>query len=130
MTVTIGTLLFSLVGLAGLFMLKEWEFRRGRVVFPALRERLDMLAVRIKELAFALLVDAEKLPPALLHFSRAAVHVFALFAAKLLRYAAGRIHVFANLVSHKRSRTSSAPRSEFLRKVLEHKNGGSEEERV
>ncbi|OGG79597.1 hypothetical protein A3A39_02100 [Candidatus Kaiserbacteria bacterium RIFCSPLOWO2_01_FULL_54_13] len=118
--------LFSLAGIVGLFALKEWETRHNRNMAPKLRERADAWAIRLKELLLALQVDAEKLPPEILHVSRIAIHEAALLSAAFLRFLALQAHKLADFVSHKRSFQRRAPRSEFLKKVLEHKNGGGE----
>ena len=126
MMFTIGIFLFSLSGIAGLFALKVWETRRGRIVAPALREKSDMLAFRLKELLLALLADMEKLPPEVLHFLRIIIHEIALLAAALLRFLASQAHRLADFVSHKHAFQRRPPRSEFLKKVLEHKNGNGD----
>lgn len=131
MAFTIGIFIFSLLGIAGLFALKEWERKNARVVAQPLRERADGLALRFKELLFALETDIQKLPPELTHFSRIGIHRFALFVAGLLRFLSLQAHRLADFVSHKRAFVRRAPRSEFLKKVLEHKNengGGAEHE--
>src|SRR3989344_4833929 len=119
---------FSLAGIAGLFALKEWERRRYRVLFPELREKTDRLAFYLKELLTALRIDLEKLPPELLHISRNVIHEVALMAAGLLRFLSFQAHRFAAFVSHKLSFQRRAPRSECLKKVIEHKNGMSEQD--
>ena len=84
----IGTFFFSLGGIIGLFALKEWEGRHNRTVLPALRQRTDVLAFRLKELLAALQTDLEKLPPEIVHVSRIFIHEVALLAAALLRFLA------------------------------------------
>ncbi len=127
----IATALFflSLVGIVGLFTLKEWERRRSRVLVPELRERIDRLSFYLKELLVALRLDLEKLPPEILHISRIVIHEMALTAARLLRFLSLQAHRLADLVSHKHAFQRRAPRSEFLKKVIEHKNSlnGDEE---
>ena len=121
---------FSLAGIGGLLGLKGWELRHVRVIAPRLRERADEWALHFKELAFALQADLEKLPPELLHLSRSIVHELVLALAALLRFLSQEAHKLADMVSHKHSFKRRAPRSEFLQKVIEHKNGngaGSEE---
>lgn len=125
MAFAIGTFLFSLASIVSLFALKAWEIRRGTIVVPALRERLNVLAARTHELLLALEADFEKLPPEMLHLARAWLHYVVLFSAALLRFLALQAHRLADFVSHKHSFRRRAPRSEFLKKVLEHKNGNS-----
>ena len=119
---------FSLVSIAGLFALKEWERRRSRVLVPELREKMDKLSFYLKELLAALRIDLEKLPPELLHISRNIIHEVALMAAGLLRFLSFQAHRFADFGSHKHSFQRRAPRSEFLKKVIEHKKGVSGED--
>lgn len=115
----------SLAGLVGLFGLKEWEIRSGRVYVPALRGKLDQWAFFLRDIMVALKADAEKIPPEMLHLSRILVHEIALSLASLLRFLALQAHKLAELVSHKRNFVRRAPRSEFLKKVIEHKNDNS-----
>jgi len=122
MAFTIGIFLFSLAGIFGLFALKEWEVRRNRLLAPELRKKADALALRLKELVYALEADAQKLPPELIHFSRVGIHRFAILSAGFLRFLSLQAHRLADFVSHKRTFERRAPRSEFLKKVLEHKN--------
>ncbi len=120
--------IFSIAGITGLFALKEWELRQGRVLAPELREKMDKLSFHLKELLFALQMDLEKLPPEILHISRTVLHETALTAAGLLRLLSYQAHRFADLVSHKHAFQRRAPRSEFLRKVIEHKRGFGQNE--
>lgn len=122
MAFAIGTFLFSLAGIAGLFALKTWEIRRGRILAPAFRERLNVAAFRARELLLALEADLEKLPPEMLHVTRLILHKTVLFSAGALRFLALQTHRLADLVSHKHAFRRRAPRSEFLKKILEHKN--------
>lgn len=125
MTLAIGTFVFSFFGITGFFALKEWELRRGRMVLPQLRRKLDELAFHIRDLLLALEADFEKLPSESLHVARLAVQRVALFLAGLLRMLSIQAHRLADMVSHKHSFRRRAPRSEFLKKVLEHKNDNS-----
>ena len=112
----------SLAGLIGFFGLKEWETRSGHVSFPALRGKLDQWAFFLRDIMVALKADAEKILPEMLHLSRILVHEIALSLASLLRYLSLQAHKLAELVSHKRNFVRRAPRSEFLKKVIDHKN--------
>lgn len=113
----------SLAGLVGFFGLKHWERKRMRILFPQLRASLDDAASRLHDLLIALKVDLEKVPPEIVHVSRILVHESALWAASMLRTLSLQAHRLADLVSHKRNFVRRAPRSEFLKKVSEHKNG-------
>ena len=122
MIFAIATFFLSLAGIAGLLAVKEWEWKRGKILFPAVREKLDLWDARLRELVCALQVDIEKLPPEIIHISRIIVHEAALAAAAFLRSLEKRAHQLADLVSHKHAFQRRAPRSEFLKKVSEHKN--------
>ncbi|MBI2613035.1 hypothetical protein HYW59_04510 [Candidatus Kaiserbacteria bacterium] len=112
----------SLAGLVGFFGLKEWESRSSRVSFPALRQKLDEWAFFLQGVMVALKADAEKIPPEMLHLLRILIHEIALSLASLLRFLSLQAHKLAELVSHKRNFVRRAPRSEFLKKVIDHKN--------
>lgn len=126
MILAFSVFIISLAGIVGLFALKEWEGRTGKLLAPTLRERLDVWAFRSNELWIALQADLEKLPPEIVHGARIVLHELALATAALLRFLSVQAHRLAELVSHKRNFVRRAPRSEFLKKVIEHKNGGGE----
>ena len=128
MVIAYTVFFISLAGLVGLFGLKEWETRSGRVSFPTLRGKLDQWAFFLRDVMVALKADAEKIPPEMLHLSRILVHEIALGTAAALRFLERKLHEVADLVSHKHSFKRRAPRSEFLNKVMEHKNRESEEQ--
>jgi hypothetical protein len=114
----------SLLGIVALFALKSWEAHRGSVFFPALRQRADVHALHVKELAYAARVDLEKLPPEMVRLGHVLVHDAALAFAALARAAERGAHRVADLVSHKRHYMPRETRSEFLKKVAEGRNGG------
>lgn len=128
MMFAIAIFLISLAGIFGLFAMKHWELKKQRVVAPEFRGKADALAIRLKELLLALEADAQKFPPELLHGSRTLLHQIALLIAWIFRFLSIQAHKLADSVSHKHSFRRGAPRSEFLKKVLEHKNGGDSEE--
>src|SRR5438552_3966393 len=116
----------SLLGIAALFALKHWELKRKAVLLPAWRSRANRRADQLRELVIAGLADLEKLPPAIVHVSRIVIHEAALAFAALARLLERGAHKIADLVSHKRGFEKRQTRSEFLKKVSEHKNGGGE----
>ena len=126
MLLAISTFLLSLFGIVGLFALKEWETKRNRTFAPEFREKADRLAFRIKDLLVALEADVERFPPEILHLARVLLHEIAVGLAATLRFLSIQAHRLADFVSHKHSFQRRAPRSEFLKKVLEHKKGGGE----
>ena len=118
----------SFVGIVLLFGLKYWEIRRKRVLMPAAREKFDVRALRVKELLTAARTDLERIPPFLVVLTRLAVHEVALAIAALARFAEAQAHRLADMVSYKHRFEKRESRSEFLKKVAEHKNGGGQSE--
>jgi len=123
----IAVFFLSLAGIAGLFFVKQWELQRGaRVLAPEVRAKADDFAVRLKQTLIALQADLAKLPPELLHLSRVLLHDIVLGTAATLRFLERKAHELADLVSHKHHFERRAPRSEFLKKVSESRNGSGD----
>ena len=112
----------SCIGIAGLFGLKYWEAKH-RTLAPGLRERLDVEALRLKDLLGAARIDLAKLLPHAVRLTRILLHEAALGLAVVARFAERQAHRLADLVSYKHRFEKRATRSEFLKKVSEHKNG-------
>src|SRR3989338_5934595 len=123
MTLAFIVFFFSFFAIAFLFALKSWEIRSGRVVFAAWRKKADVRALQLKELLEAARLDISKLPPEAVRLSRTLIHQLALGFAAFARGAEGHAHQVADLVSYKHHFEKSDTRSEFLKKVAEHKNG-------
>lgn len=123
MTLAIGIFLLSLVCIVALFAGKYWELQRERVLLSVWRQRLDIRAHQLKELMDAARIDVAKLPPEALRVSRITVHQLALGFAAFARTAEGYAHRLADVVSYKHRFEKRDTRSEFLKKVAEHKNG-------
>jgi len=113
----------ALIGIVALFTLKRWELSRERVLFPAMRSRADSQALHLKELLAAAKKDAENLPPVLLFAAQSVVHGIAVDAGHIAHWLGAQSHRLADSVSHKRNFERGETRSEFLKKVSEHKNG-------
>ena len=114
---------FSLLSIIGLFSFKHWEEKRGVVVLPQWRERADLRAIQLKELALAARTDVAKLPPEIIRVTHILIHEMALGIAALARFSERQAHRLADMVSHKQGFEKRETRSEFLKKVAEHKNG-------
>ncbi len=114
----------SLVGIIALFVLKQQELKRGAVFFPDARLQADKRAMRLKELALAARSDLSKVPPLMVRTGRTLVHDAALTSAGIARAAERGAYRIADLVSHKRHFERRETRSEFLKKVAEHKSSG------
>jgi hypothetical protein len=124
MTISIILFLLSLAGIAGLFLLKYLETNQGRVFFGSLRQRADVRSLHLKELLDAARVDLSRLPPEVVRLSRIGIHRIALGFAAFARFAESHAHRLADFVSYKHRFEKRDTRSEFLKKVAEHKSGG------
>ena len=122
MTIATTVFVFSLIGTATLFALKYWEGKRGNVFVPTVRQKADVQAEKFKELVIAAWFDLGKVPSEAFRTARIIVHEAALGFAALARFSERQAHRLADLVSHKRGFERRETRSEFLRKVSEHKN--------
>lgn len=121
MLIAIGSFFIALVGLIALFALKRVEVRRGTVFLPEWRAKADERSLQLKSAGIGLWADITKFPPVALRTSRFLVHETALGIAAFARMAERGAHRLADLVSHKRGFERRETRSEFLRKVGEHK---------
>ena len=116
----------SLLGIVAIFGLKYWEKRVGRVYAPAFRDKADVYATQLKELLAAAQMDLAKVPPALIRLSRFFIRETALGFAFVARIAEKQSYRLADLVSHKHRFEKRETRSEFLKKVSNHKEDGLE----
>ena len=123
MIYAIGVFFFSLLAIVVLFGLKYWELQRGQVFLIAFRRKADGRALQLKELLEAARIDLSKIPPEALRLSRIGIHQMALGLAALARKAERYAHQLADLVSYKHRFEKRDTRSEFLKRVAEHKNG-------
>ena len=114
----------SFFGIAGLFGLKHWELRHERILVPGLRRKIDVRAQQLKELAYAARADAAVFLPEIVRFGRFLIHEAVLGFAALARFSERQAHRLADMVSHKRGYERRETRSEFLKKVAEHKSAG------
>jgi hypothetical protein len=124
----VGLFIFSLGAILSLFALKEWEGKRESIVLPGLRRKADAFALKLKAMLIGFQQDLEKLPGEMLHLLRIAIHEAMIAAAGLLRLLERKAHELADLVSHKHRFERRASRSEFLQKVLDHKNESNQGE--
>lgn len=115
--------LFSALGIAGLFILKHWEEKNHRVLAPGARAWGDTKSLEAKSLFGQMQLQADKVPPMMLHLTRWAIHELALGFASLARALERQAHRLADFVSHKRNFVQRESKSEFLKQVSEYKNG-------
>jgi hypothetical protein len=124
MTLAASVIFFLAIAMiVALFTLKQWEFSRERVLLPGIRARADSEALRFKELLAAGKKDLENLPPLLLFAAQSIVHGIAVDAGHVAHWLGRQSHRLADSVSHKRNFERGQTRSEFLKKVAEHKSG-------
>ncbi|MDR3571193.1 MAG: hypothetical protein P4L81_03270 [Candidatus Pacebacteria bacterium] len=116
----------ALILIVGLFTLKRWELSHERVLFRNLRQRADAQALHLKELALAARKDVEHLPPFLLDAATSIVQGIAVDAGHLAIWLGKQSHRLADSVSHKRNFEPRETKSEFLKKVAEHKSGSED----
>ncbi len=116
----------SLVAIGALFVLKHWEVGAGRVLVPTVREDADRRALAFKDRLLHLREDLARIPPITVLYARYLVHEGALGFAAFARMSEHQAHHLADLVSHKHTFAPRETRSEFLKQVSEHKNGGIE----
>lgn len=121
----------ALILIIALFTLKQWELSHERVFFAPWRQRMDTQAAHLKELMLAARQDIAHLPPFLLDAAQSVVHGIAVDAGHIAIWLGQQSHRLADTVSHKRNFEPRETKSEFLKKVSEHKNGsGNSEEDV
>jgi hypothetical protein len=113
----------ALIGIVALFSFKQWELSRERVVAPDIRMRADAQARHLKELMEAGRKDLEHLPPLLLYAAQRIIHGIAVDAGHVAHWLGVQAHKLADSVSHKRNFERRETKSEFLKKVAEHKSG-------
>ncbi len=113
----------SLLGIVFLLALKAWEMRRERLVAPRLRAQLDTGALALKsqiEKGEAFLGEVPSLASlvAMKTLAGGSVHL-----ARLARRMSESAYRLADFISHKHNFERRETRSEFLKTMIEHKNG-------
>jgi hypothetical protein len=113
----------SIVGVIFLLALKAWEMRREHVVAPRLRAKLDAGALFLKsqiEKGEAFLAELPSLASfvAMKTLAGGSVHL-----AHLARRMSESAYRLADFISHKHNFERRETRSEFLKTMIEHKNG-------
>jgi hypothetical protein len=107
----------SLIAIISLFVLKYAEVRSGHVVAYALRRRADGEAAALKQRLLRVRLDAGRIPPLVLLYTRYVVHEGALALAAFARLMEYQAHRLADFVSHKRTFVPRETKSEFLKKM-------------
>ena len=122
-------LVFALVLFAGsllatilLFAMKSREAKRGITAFEKARAAADARALELKDFMGRSRFEFAKLIPALILIIRYGVHELALLLAALGRLVERQAHRLADSASHKHRFERRESRSEFLKKIGDHKS--------
>lgn len=113
----------SLVGIVLLLILKAWELRRERVLAPKFRMYLDTGALALKskiERGEAFLAE---LPSYASLFVMKLLAMGSVHLARIARRMSESAYRLADFISHKHNFERRETRSEFLKTMIEHKNG-------
>ncbi len=120
---TISIFGVSLISIVVLLSVKAWEMRRERVLAPRFRARLDAGALALKAQIQRGEMFLSRLPSLA---SFAALKMLALASVRLARLARSMsesAYRLADFISHKHNFERRETRSEFLKTMIEHKNG-------
>jgi hypothetical protein len=124
MVAPIAAFFVSLIGIIILFSTRYRELKTGHTYFPLFRDSMDARALALKAVLLRSRVEIERLPPILMILTRNLVREIALRFAWLLKLGEEQAQRIADIVSHKHRFERRETRSEFLKQVSEHKNGG------
>ncbi len=113
----------TLFGIIILFAIKIREMAYPSAVRAPWRDRADDFALQIKWVILVLEWYISRLPLLTTRIVRRIVGSAALSYARLARVSAEQAHLLADFVSHKRSFERRETKSQFLKQVIEHKNG-------
>lgn len=123
MVATLSVFTVSLAGIIVLLCLKAWEVRRARIFFPRIRARMDSGASFVKESIEALEARFTRLPSFLTYVLMKILALTSVSFARWARAASEAAHRLADFISHKHNFERRELRSEFLKTMIEHKNG-------
>ncbi len=113
----------SLVGIIFLLGLKAWEMRRERIVAPRLRARLDAGALVLKSQIEKGEAFLGELPSLASFVAMKTLAGGSVYLARLARRMSESAYRLADFISHKHNFERRETRSEFLKTMIEHKNG-------
>lgn len=111
------------MGLFALFGLKWYEHAHETTYAPTLRSALDEYARAFKMWLLVIKESTKRFPALALLIGRYLVHISAKAFARLAKRMERAAHDLADRVSHKHSFKRRAPRSQFLKQVIERNNG-------
>jgi hypothetical protein len=115
-TIVLGV---SVLGIASLFLIKNWEEKHARIFLPGVRLAADQGALTIKAFLIWGIEECRKLGPTTLRISRVVLHDLALSLAALSRASERAAHNLADMVSHKHHFERKETKNEFLKQVGE-----------
>lgn len=118
-------LALSILGLLGIFLVKEWEQSSGKMLFPGFRKRAD---TRTLDLYVLIRAIPKRTKVTLLYLVHHSVYQGSRTALLLLRIVERRLMKLLNMIRGKGVVTKREPPSTFLKHVAEHKNGIRERE--
>ena len=113
---------FSFLSIVGLFGLKQWELHKDHTLVPSLRGKVDVRALKFKELLAHSRASMERVPPPVVHLTSILIHKGALGFARGARLAERQAYRLADMVSHKHRFERRETQSEFLKKMSEIKS--------
>jgi len=113
-------LTLSVLGLLGIFLVKEWEQSSGRILFPGFRKRAD---ARTLDLYAQVQAIPKRTKVMLLYLAHHSIYQSSRTALLLLRIVERRLMKLLNMIRGKGVVTKREPPSTFLKHVAEHKNG-------
>ena len=115
-------LAISMFGIIGLFALKSYEEREGRVLFPALRAEADVRALELKARLHEAQAKVGNVGPIMVRFTQILIHDAALIFAAFGNFLERKAHEVADRVSYKHRFERRESTSSFLRQVGEYKS--------
>lgn len=119
----LSVFIFSITALFALFTLRSWEERRGARIAAGAREVLDGYARRAKY-AIEQGEDAlARLPSLGTFLTLKFLSFLSVTLARMARSASEAAHRLADFISHKHNFERRELKSEFLKTMIEHKNG-------
>ncbi len=113
----------TLLGITGLFGLRMWEVKRGGRVLETARTNADELARFLKHALQRFGAQMRRFPSLMLLITRYFIHLGAKAFARFARKMEEAAHQIADRMSHKHRFQRRESQSQFLKDVVEHKNG-------
>ena len=123
--VSLVAFVISLIGIKALFIVKAIEVRRNTQLLPLWRACADSYALSLKQQVRDWNDALHLISPFVVHIMHFVMHEIALGVAAIARITERSAHSLAERISHKhtfKNKQTPITRSEFLRKVTEHKN--------